>query len=85
MMFAVEAWFALRIDIISLCVNAIASIFCIFYSASAETEEDKVFPVMLLTYMLLLQEFVLWSVRCFTWIEKRMVNVDRCLKILDIP
>ena len=55
------------------------------YSARAETEEDKVFPVMLLTYMLLLQEFVLWSVRCFTWIEKRMVNVDRCLKILDIP
>jgi hypothetical protein len=24
-------------------------------------------------------------VRYFTWIEKRMVSVDRCLKILEIP
>lgn len=40
---------------------------------------------MLLTYMLLLQEFVIWSIRSFTELEQRMVNIDRCLKILHIP
>jgi ATP-binding cassette subfamily C (CFTR/MRP) protein 1 len=79
--FAVSSWFALRIDMISLAVLTFGSIFCIFYPSDG----NKVFPVMLLTYMLLLQELVLWTVRCFTEIERRMVNVDRCLKLLDIP
>ncbi len=85
MAFAVDTWFALRIDFISLGVNAVTSTFCIIYSSQAETKEERVFTMMLLTYMLLLQEFALWSVRYFTWIEKRMVSVDRCLKILEIP
>jgi ATP-binding cassette, subfamily C (CFTR/MRP), member 1 len=41
--------------------------------------------VMLLTYMLMLQEMVLWTVRSFTDIQRRMINVDRCLKMLDVP
>lgn len=68
-------------DIISLTVLAFASVFCILYPSDG----NKVYPVMLLTYMLMLQELVLWTVRCFTEIEQRMVNVDRCLQLLNIP
>ena len=40
---------------------------------------------MLLTSMLMLQEFVIWSIRSFAELEQRMVNIDRCLKLLHIP
>ncbi len=40
---------------------------------------------MLLTYMLLLQEYVLWTVKCFAELEQMMIHVDRCLAVLNIP
>ena len=57
------------------------STFCALYP----TGENKVFPVMLLTYMLMLQEFITWGIRMTTEVEQRMVNVDRCFQLLDVP
>ncbi|TNV86168.1 hypothetical protein FGO68_gene2272 [Halteria grandinella] len=78
---AIDTWFALRVDLMTIAVQAASSIFCILYSGS----ENKVFPVMLLTYMLLFQEYFLETIRCWIVVEKRMVNVDRCMKMRDVP
>ncbi len=60
---------------------AFSATFSVLYPSSSNT----VYPVLLLTYMLLLQEYVLWTVKCFAELEQRMINVDRCLKLLDVP
>lgn len=68
-------------DFISLLVLAFSSAFCIIYRNSV----NEVLLAMLLTYILLLQDYILWTVKCVSMIEARMVNVDRCFKILTIP
>lgn len=68
-------------DIISIVVLSFATIFCVMY----RTEGNQVFLALLFTYILLLQDFVLWTIKCFASVEQRMVNIDRCLKMLDIP
>jgi ABC-type multidrug transport system fused ATPase/permease subunit len=82
---AVNTWFSLRIDLISLTIMAFSSVFCLFYGEDDSSPSGRVYPVMLLTYVLILQDYILWTLKCFAEIEQRMVNIDRCLKILDIP
>ena len=83
--YGINTWFSLRIDLISLTIMSFSSVFCLFYGEDDSSTSGRVYPVMLLTYVLLLQEYVLWTIKCYAEIEQRMVNVDRCLKILDIP
>jgi ABC-type multidrug transport system fused ATPase/permease subunit len=78
---SVQAWFSLRIDLISITILSFSTIFCVLTKDAG----NKVFFALLLTYILLLNDFILWTVKCFTAVEKMMVNVDRCLKILDVP
>jgi hypothetical protein len=54
-------------DLISIVILAFSTVFCVVYRDSAG--ENKVFYAMLLNYILLLQDFILWSVKCFAVVE----------------
>lgn len=45
-----DAWFAVRVDMITLAVSSVSLSFCLIYPADG----NKVFPVMLLSYILTL-------------------------------
>jgi len=40
---------------------------------------------MLLSYILTLQTQVVNTIQCAIAIEKNMVNVERCMQMLDVP
>lgn len=71
----VTQWFALRLDMLSIVVLAFATFFCVINRNNV----DRVFLAMLLSNILLLQDYILWTVKCYAIMEARMVNVDRCL------
>mmetsp|Transcript_84054 Transcript_84054/g.116116 ORF Transcript_84054/g.116116 Transcript_84054/m.116116 type:complete len:388 (+) Transcript_84054:482-1645(+) len=78
---SIPLWFAIRIDIISVFMMLIVSLICVIYRNSGHA----VVLSLLLTYVMTLQQFVSSIIRNLMQIEARMVNVDRCLKVLDIP
>jgi|694.fasta_scaffold131507_5 hypothetical protein len=55
--------------------------FCIF----ARFTHDPVMLSMLLSYILTLQTQVVNTIQCAIAIEKNMVNVERCMQMLDVP
>ena len=58
-----------------------AASFCLIYRNTGN-------PVMLslmLTYILMLSGIIKWLLFNVANVERKMVNVDRCLKLLDIP
>lgn len=76
-----QAWFSMRIGWVSLVMLSFSTLFCVFY----RSQDNQVFVALLFSYILLLNDFVLWTANCFGYVEQRMVNVDRCIKMLDIP
>jgi ATP-binding cassette, subfamily C (CFTR/MRP), member 1 len=68
-------------DLISITILSFSTFFCVLTKDSG----NKVFFALLLTYILMLNDFILWTVKCFASVEQKMVNVDRCLKMLDVP
>lgn len=78
---SIQAWFSLRMDLISIVILAFSTFFCVINHKNG----NKVFLALLLTYILMLQDFILWTVKCFATVEQRMVNVDRVLKMMDVP
>jgi ABC-type multidrug transport system fused ATPase/permease subunit len=81
MVIATSNWFSMRIGWISLSMLSFSTIFCVML----RDQDNKVFMALLFSYILLLNDFVLWTATSFAFVEQRMVSVDRCLKILDIP
>ena len=79
--YAVDAWFAVRVDLITLAICSISLVFCLLYPSDG----NKLFPIMLLSYILSLQEFILCTLRYLAKIEKRMVSINRCLNVLTVP
>ena len=77
----VTQWFSLRLDLVSIIILTFACAFCIVYRSTV----NPVFLAMLLSNILILQDYILWTVKVYAMLESRMVNVDRCLKMLDIP
>jgi len=65
---------------ITIAISSVSLSFCLLYPSDG----NKVFPVMLLSYILTLQEFVLCTLRYIAKIEKRMVSVKRCLNLLKV-
>jgi len=64
---------------IAIVVLAFMSAFCIVYRRTG----DPVFLSMMLTYVLQLQDNLLFCLKLFAGVEQRMVSVDRCFKILE--
>jgi len=81
MVMGTQSWFSMRIGWISLTMLAFSTLFCVFY----RSQDNQVFVALLFSYILLLNDFVLWTANSFAFVEQKMVNVDRCIKMLDIP
>ena len=62
---SIQAWFSLRMDLISIVILAFSTFFCVLHHSSG----NKVFYAMLLSQILLLQDFILWTVKCFAIVE----------------
>jgi hypothetical protein len=52
-------------DVISISILAFSTVFCAVYRETG----NPVFLSMLLTYILMLNDFALWTVKCFAMIE----------------
>lgn len=78
---SVPLWFAIRVDLISVFMMLVVSIICVMY----RTEGNAILLSLLLTYVMTLQQNVISIIRNLMGVEARMVNVDRCLKLMDIP
>lgn len=74
-------WFSLRLD----CLTVLFMGLSCFLGIVARKKADPIFISMMLSYVLMLQKQLLISIRIMGWIEGKMVNFDRCLKILEIP
>jgi len=77
----VPLWFATRVDMVSIATMGIVSIFCIL----ERNNTDPVLLALLLSYILTLQGITIGFIRMLMDIEAKMVNVNRCLSLLDIP
>ncbi|CDW87468.1 abc transporter [Stylonychia lemnae] len=77
----IGAWISLRLDAISISVMALACSFCLVFKDSS----DPVMIGMLLTYILNLTDLLLYLMYLISQIERKMVSVQRCFKLLDIP
>ena len=78
---AVPLWFAVRVDLVaSVTMIAIGSL-CVIYRETA----DPIFLAMLLFYSVQLQQHVISTIRIMMQVEGRMVNAERCLKLLKAP
>ena len=60
---------------------ALISVLCVLERNST----DPVALAMTLTYALTVQAVTAQSIRCMMQLESRMVNVQRCLSLLDVP
>ena len=78
---SVPLWFATRVDMVSIFTMALVSSFCIVYRKA----NDPVMLSLLLSYILTLQGITIGFVRMLIDIEMKMVNVKRCLSLLEIP
>ena len=77
---AIMTWFSLRLDVLTVTFMGLAC----FLGISMRHKADPIFISMMLSYVLLLQKQLLISIRIMGWIEGKMVNFDRCLKLLEI-
>ena len=78
---AVPLWFAIRVDILSICTMVAIASFCVLFRHTA----SPIMLALLLSYSIVLQQFVISSIRMMMQIESRMVNADRCMGLLRIP
>ena len=74
-------WFAIRVDLLSVCTMIAIASFCVLFRNSA----NPVMLAMLLSYSVVLQQYVISAIRMMMQIESRMVNAERCLSLLRIP
>ena len=80
MMSAVNSWFAIRLDIVSVLVMLVLTLFCVLYRDHA----DPIILSLLVTYSLQIQNNLYYLLKCYMWLEQQMVSVTRCFKILEI-
>lgn len=78
---AVPLWFAIRIDLVSIATMCAIGSFCVLFREKG----NPVMLAMLLSYSVVLQQYVISTIRMMMQVEARMVNADRCLNLLTIP
>jgi ATP-binding cassette subfamily C (CFTR/MRP) protein 1 len=62
---SVQTWFSLKLDLISITILTFSTFFCVLTRDSG----NKVFFALLLTYILILNDYILWTVKCFASVE----------------
>jgi ATP-binding cassette, subfamily C (CFTR/MRP), member 2 len=78
---AAPLWFAIRVDLVSIATMMVIAVFCVLF----RNESSPIMLALLLSYSVVLQQYVISTIRMMMQIEARMVNADRCLNLLKIP
>lgn len=78
---AVQGWFALRVDLFAFFLMLILILTCIAFRDVA----DPILLSIVVTQVLTIQESLIWALKIFVQIETKMVKVERCMKLLEIP
>lgn len=78
----VNGWFSIRIDFVAITLMFIISMICVL---GRELSGDPVILSMLLSYVMTVQFSLGWFLKCLMFFQANMVNVNRCLRILEIP
>jgi len=78
---AVPLWYGLRVELLSLIMTLAVCVFCVYERFNA----NSVLLSLLLSYVLQLQGLVTMLIYFIMSLEQRMVNVDRCTKLKEIP
>ena len=66
---------------VSFAIMIFSCVFCIVN----KDKTDKVFLAMLLSNILMLSDYILYTVKLYSYVDAKMINVDRCMKLLEIP
>ena len=66
---------------ISVLIMAMSTSICIFFREF----EDPVMIGMTLTYILQLQDFIVYTLYALADVEKNMVNIQRCVEMSKVP
>ncbi len=74
-------WFAIRVDLVSIATMMGIAGFCVFF----RNDSNPIMLALLLSYSVVLQSYVISTIRMMMQVEARMVNADRCLNLLKIP
>lgn len=78
---AVPLWYGLRVELLSLIMTLAVCTFAIYERFNA----NSVLLSLLISYVLQLQGLVTMLIFFIMSLEQRMVNVDRCIKLKEIP
>tara|TARA_B110000285_G_C14780591_1_gene448295 strand:- start:125 stop:427 length:303 start_codon:yes stop_codon:yes gene_type:complete len=78
----VTGWFSIRIDLVAITLMFIISMICVLCRGE---QADPVILSMLLSYVMTIQFSLGWFLKCFINYQANMVNVNRCLTILNVP
>ena len=84
---AISAWFAIRIDFLSILLMAFISAMCILLRAEDQDDSAGFEPILLsilLSYVLNIQSTLVWVLKYFVQINSNMINAERCMAICDI-
>lgn len=97
---AVQAWFCLRVNMLSIILMALLSSACVLLRQDVSEEEqesislsglDDSKPVMepillslLLSYVLNIQSTLVWLLKYYVQIESNMINAERCMNIANV-
>jgi hypothetical protein len=76
----VAGWFSIRVDSLALLLMTTISVICVMFR-----EKDAVIMSMLLSYLLGIQQNLTWTLKTYMQMQGSMVNVDRCLRLIQIP
>lgn len=74
-------WFSLRVNLISVLLMASSTLVCIQF----RFEEDPVMIGMTLSYILQLQDFMVFLLWSLGDLEKSLVSVQRCCELQKVP
>jgi hypothetical protein len=74
-------WYAVRMDLVSITLMASATVLCVYY----REKENPVLLAMVFSYILQLQGYLILLLFSLGDLEKKMVSIVRCFKILEIP
>ena len=96
----VQAWFAIRINLLSIVLMAILSSACVLLREDVSQEkqesvselgldDDKevIEPILLsliLSYVLTIQSTLVWVLKYYVQIESNMINAERCMNLANV-
>ena len=74
-------WFAVRVSVVSVFVMGVCTVICILF----RFEEEPVLIAMTLSYIIQLENYLIFMLYQMGDLERCMVSIQRCFQMLEIP